>query len=91
MTRLSNNMCTACARLVCHVQTLSMGSFDKRGIGDFISRMTNDIEMVFNAMNNGFSGLVGGLLSMVTVLAAMFVLSVPSPLWSSPLCPLWRC
>jgi len=39
--------------------------------------MTNDIEMVFNAMNNGFSGLVGGLLSMVTVLAAMFVLSVP--------------
>jgi len=28
-------------------------------------------------MNNGFSSLVGGLLSMVTVLVAMFVLSVP--------------
>ena len=54
-----------------------MGSFDKRGIGDFISRMTNDIEMIFNAMNNGFSNLVGGLLSMITVLVAMFVLSVP--------------
>ena len=60
-----------------HVQTLSMGSFDKRGIGDFISRMTNDIEMVFNALNNGFSSLVGGLLSMITVLVAMFTLSVP--------------
>jgi ATP-binding cassette subfamily B multidrug efflux pump len=60
-----------------HVQTLSMGSFDKRGIGDFISRMTNDIEMVFNAMNNGFSSLVGGLLSIITVLIAMFILSVP--------------
>jgi ATP-binding cassette subfamily B multidrug efflux pump len=60
-----------------HVQTLSMGSFDKRGIGDFISRMTNDVEMVFNAMNNGFSSLVGGLLSMITVLVAMFILSVP--------------
>jgi ATP-binding cassette, subfamily B, multidrug efflux pump len=60
-----------------HVQTLSMGSFDKRGIGDFISRMTNDIEMVFNALNNGFSSLVGGLLSMITVLIAMFILSVP--------------
>jgi ATP-binding cassette subfamily B multidrug efflux pump len=60
-----------------HVQTLSMGSFDKRGIGDFISRMTNDIEMIFNALNNGFSSLVGGLLSMITVLIAMFILSVP--------------
>jgi ATP-binding cassette subfamily B protein len=60
-----------------HVQTLSMGSFDKRGIGDFISRMTNDIEMIFNAMNNGFSSLVGGVLSMISVLIAMFILSVP--------------
>jgi ATP-binding cassette subfamily B multidrug efflux pump len=78
MTRLSNNIVYRLrADSFAHVQTLSMGSFDKRGIGDFISRMTNDIEMVFNAMNNGFSGLVGGLLSMVTVLAAMFVLSVP--------------
>jgi ATP-binding cassette subfamily B multidrug efflux pump len=78
MTRLSNNIVY---RLrddsFAHVQTLSMGSFDKRGIGDFISRMTNDIEMVFNAMNNGFSSMVGGLLSMITVLIAMFVLSVP--------------
>jgi ATP-binding cassette, subfamily B, multidrug efflux pump len=60
-----------------HVQTLSMGSFDKRGIGDFISRMTNDIEMVFNALNNGFSSLVGGLLSMIAVLVAMLILSIP--------------
>ncbi|MDR1727615.1 MAG: ABC transporter ATP-binding protein/permease [Acidobacteriota bacterium] len=59
-----------------HVQTLSMGSFDRRGVGDFISRMTNDVEMVFNAMNNGFSNLVGGMLSMVAVLVAMFALSV---------------
>jgi ATP-binding cassette, subfamily B, multidrug efflux pump len=54
-----------------------MGSFDKRGIGDFISRMTNDIEMVFNAMNNGFTSMVGGMLSMIMTLIAMFVLSVP--------------
>lgn len=60
-----------------HVQTLSMGSFDKRGIGDFISRMTNDIEMIYNALNNSFSSLVGGSLSMITVLVAMLVLSIP--------------
>jgi ATP-binding cassette subfamily B protein len=78
MTRLSNNIVYRMrADSFAHVQTLSMGSFDKRGIGDFISRMTNDIEMVFNAMNNGFTSLVGGMLSMITVLVAMFVLSVP--------------
>ncbi len=78
LTRLSNKIVYRLREdSFAHVQTLSMGSFDKRGIGDFISRMTNDIEMVFNAMNNGFSSLVGGLLSMITVLVAMFVLSVP--------------
>ncbi len=78
MTRLSNNIVYRMrADSFDHIQTLSMASFDKRGIGDFISRMTNDIEMVFNAMNNGFSSLVGGLLSMITVLVAMFVLSIP--------------
>jgi ATP-binding cassette subfamily B multidrug efflux pump len=78
MTRLSNNIVFRLrADSFAHVQTLSMGSFDKRGIGDFISRMTNDVEMVFNAMNNGFSSLVGGMLSMITVLVAMFILSVP--------------
>ncbi|MBP1622120.1 MAG: multidrug transporter ATP-binding protein [Acidobacteria bacterium] len=60
-----------------HVQTLSMGSFDKRGIGDFISRMTNDIEMVYNALNNGFSSLVGGLSLMIAFLVMMLNKSIP--------------
>ncbi|MBN1569460.1 MAG: ABC transporter ATP-binding protein [Acidobacteria bacterium] len=78
LTRLSNNIVYRLREdSFAHIQTLSMGSFDKRGIGDFISRMTNDVEMVFNAMNNGFSSLVGGLLSMISVLIAMFILSVP--------------
>jgi len=78
MTRLSNNIIYRLREdSFSRVQKLSMSSFDRHGIGDFISRMTNDIEMVFNAMNNGFSNLVGGLLSMVTILIAMFILSVP--------------
>ncbi len=78
LTRLSNKIVYRLrADSFAHVQTLSMASFDKRGIGDFISRMTNDIEMIFNALNNGFSSLVGGLLSMSTILVAMLILSVP--------------
>ena len=78
LTRLSNNIVYRLrADSFAHIQTLSMGSFDKRGIGDFISRMTNDIEMIFNALNNGFSNLVGGFLSMATILVAMLILSPP--------------
>jgi len=78
LTRLSNKIVYRLrADSFAHVQTLSMGSFDKRGIGDFISRMTNDIEMIFNALNNGFSSLVGGFLSMGTILVAMLILSIP--------------
>ncbi len=78
LTRLSNKIVFRLrADSFAHIQTLSMSSFDKRGIGDFISRMTNDIEMIYNALNNGFSSLVGGLLSMGTIIVAMLVLSIP--------------
>jgi ATP-binding cassette, subfamily B, multidrug efflux pump len=78
MTRLSTNVVFRLREdSFARVQDLSMGSFDKRGVGDFISRMTNDIDMVFNAMNNGFTSMVGGFLSMIMVLVAMLVMSVP--------------
>lgn len=78
MVKLSNNIVYRLREdSFAHIQRLSMGSFDKHGIGDFISRMTNDTEMIFNAMNNGFSSLVGGFLSMATVLVAMLILSIP--------------
>ncbi len=78
MTRLSTNIVYRMREdSFARVQELSMGSFDKRGIGDFISRMTNDIEMVFNAMNNGFANMVSGMLSMLFYLVLMLVLSIP--------------
>jgi ATP-binding cassette, subfamily B, multidrug efflux pump len=78
MTRLSTNIVYRMREdSFARVQDLSMGSFDKRGIGDFISRMTNDVEMVFNAMNNGFTNMVGGLFSMVFYLILMLISSVP--------------
>ena len=78
MTRLSTNIVYRMREdSFARAQDLSMGSLDKRGIGDFISRMTNDIEMVFNAMNNGFTNMVGGLLSMLAVLVFMLGLSIP--------------
>ena len=58
-----------------HVQKLSMAYFDKVGIGDLMSRLTNDIEMIYNALTNGFTSLVGGLFSMVGILIAMLFMN----------------
>ena len=60
-----------------HLQKLSMAYFDRRGVGDIVSRVTNDIEMIYNALTSGFANLLGGLVSIVGILIAMFVLNVP--------------
>ena len=59
-----------------HIQKLSMAFFDRRGIGDIISRLTNDVEMIFNALTNAFSSLVTGLFSIIGVFIAMVALNL---------------
>ena len=59
------------------IQRLPMSYFDEKGVGDLLSRLTNDIEMIYNALSQSFSNLAGGLFSMVGVLIAMFALNLP--------------
>ena len=59
-----------------HLQTLSISFFDQRGVGDIMSRVTNDLEMIYNALTNGFTSLLNGLFSLVGVLIAMFILDI---------------
>lgn len=58
-----------------HIQTLSMAYFDKRGIGDIISRLSNDIEMIYNASINGFINLLNSVFTIIGILVAIFILS----------------
>ena len=71
-----------------HLQKLSMSYFDNRGVGDIISRVTNDIEMIYNALTNGFANLLGGLVSIVGILIAMIALDLPFSLVLIGLLPL---
>lgn len=59
------------------LQRLSLSFYDSAGTGDIISRMTNDIETVYNAFSNGFTQILSGLMSMIGTLIAMFALDVP--------------
>lgn len=71
-----------------HLQKLSMSYFDNRGVGDIISRVTNDIEMIYNALTNGFANLLGGLVSIVGILIAMIALDLTLSLVLIGLLPL---
>lgn len=59
------------------LQDLSISYIDSVGLGDVISRMTNDIETIYNAFSNGFSSVLSGTLSLVGTLIAMLTLSLP--------------
>lgn len=71
-----------------HLQTLSMSFFERRGLGDIVSRVTNDIEMIYNALTSGFSSLLGGVVSIAGVLVAMVVLNLRLSLVVFALLPL---
>jgi ATP-binding cassette, subfamily B, multidrug efflux pump len=58
-----------------HVQRLSIGYFDRIGIGDVISRLTNDIEMVYNFLSNGFISTLNAFFTFTGIFIAMFLLN----------------
>ncbi len=61
--------------LFSHLQTLSVQFFDRHTAGELMSRMTNDIEAINQAVSQNVVSLVASTLSMIGILIAMFVLN----------------
>lgn len=57
-----------------HVQRMSIGFFSRTRPGTVISRMTNDIEALNQLISDGIVTLFGSLLTLVGVVAIMFLL-----------------
>lgn len=57
-----------------HVQTLPMDFFEKNPSGELMSRLTNDIDAINQAVAQNITSLLASVLSMVGILVAMFVL-----------------
>ena len=57
-----------------HLQTLSIGFFDSNPAGDLMSRLTNDIDAINQAVSQNVTSLLASVLSLVGILIAMFVL-----------------
>ena len=59
-----------------HMQTLSLSFFDKRSQGDLMSRLTNDIDAINQALSMNITMIVSSVLSLVGILTAMFALNL---------------
>jgi ATP-binding cassette subfamily B protein len=63
------------AKLFGHLQTLPLAFFDNHPAGELMSRLTNDIDAINTAVSQNVVALLGGILSLGGILAAMFVLN----------------
>lgn len=58
-----------------HLQTLSLSFFDTNPAGELMSRLTNDIDAINQAVSQNVISLIASVLSLVGILIAMFVLN----------------
>jgi len=58
-----------------HLQKLSIHFFDNHTAGELMSRLTNDIEAINQAVSQNVISLVASVLSLVGIVIAMFVLN----------------
>jgi ATP-binding cassette, subfamily B, multidrug efflux pump len=61
--------------LFSHLQKLSLRFFDHNPPGELMSRLTNDIDAINQAVSSNVTSLIGSVLSMVGILVAMFLLN----------------
>ncbi len=57
-----------------HLQTLPLSFFDRNPAGELMSRLTNDIDAINQAVSQNVTSLLASVLSMVGIVIAMFVL-----------------
>jgi ATP-binding cassette subfamily B protein len=61
--------------LFAHLQTLSLSFFDRNPAGELMSRLTNDIDAINQAVSQNVTALLASVLSLGGILIAMFVLN----------------
>ncbi len=58
-----------------HLQTLSISFFDSHTAGELMSRLTNDIDAINQAVSQNVVSLVASVLSLIGIVIAMFILN----------------
>lgn len=58
-----------------HLQSLPLSFFDRNPAGELMSRLTNDIDAINQAVSQNVTSLIASVLSLLGILIAMFVLN----------------
>jgi len=76
MARISQSALKELRRdLFTHLQTLSMSFFDTHAAGGLMSRLTNDIDAINQAVSQNVTSLLTSVVTMVGILTVMFTLN----------------
>src|SRR5919202_4543473 len=62
------------ARIFDKLQHLPLGYFDRRPVGDLMSRVTNDVDTLNQLLSQGLTQLLGSLFSLIGIVVAMLFL-----------------
>ncbi len=62
--------------LFTHIQTLPVSYFDHHSSGGLMSRLTNDIDAINQAVSQNVTSLVASVLSLIGIMVAMFLLDL---------------
>ena len=74
-------------RIFDRLQRLPLTYFDRRPVGDLISRVTNDVDTLNQFLSQGLTQLLGQLFSLVGIVATMLILDWPLALVSFTIIP----
>lgn len=76
-------------KLYSHMQTLSLGFFEKNQTGKLMSNITNDVATLDQLISGGFVTLVSDLVTLCAVLIIVFRMNWYLALWSLSVFPLY--
>jgi ATP-binding cassette subfamily B multidrug efflux pump len=75
------------ARLFDQLQHLPLAYFDRRPLGDLMSRVQNDVDTLGQLLGQGLTQVVGSLFGLIGIVVAMLLLNVPLALASFTVIP----
>src|SRR5215467_1879517 len=70
------------------IQSLPLAFFDQNKAGDLMSRLVNDIQTINQLLSQGITQVIGSVFSLVGIIIAMLVLSLPLALASFLVLPI---
>ncbi|ADZ85682.1 ABC transporter ATP-binding protein [Cellulosilyticum lentocellum] len=70
------------------IRKLPINYFDQNSFGEVLSRITNDIDTISNAMQQSFSQIINSVLSLTLALGMMYVVNIQMALVATLIVPL---